>query len=181
MDQTTALFVPPDENVEERDHRFNAYRFAASENARAIVAEVIRLLLNYEAHFGLKKNKRRAADQETFNLTVDAILSDLMHHHLTEQGGGLYVTRSNGTLGVKSRYRPAPYNKMFPYILDLMEKPEMGFVVQDIAPPLKGLSRSTVIRPGALLLSRIDEHDIGQCPRLDSRHDLGLHVAVGVA
>jgi len=161
MDRITAPFVAADEEVEERDHRFNAYRFAASDNAKAIVSEVIRLLLNYEAHFGLRKNTRRAADQETFDLTVAAILSDLMYHHLTERGGDVYTTRSNRLLATKSRYRPAAYNKMFPYILDLMEKPEMGFVVQDVPPPLRGQSRSTVIRPGVSLLSRIEEHDIG--------------------
>ncbi|NTG61645.1 hypothetical protein G6L45_15280 [Agrobacterium rhizogenes] len=161
MDQITAPFAAPDEQVEERDHRFNAHRFAASENAKAIVSEVTRLLLHYEVHIGLKKNKRRAKDQETFDLTVDAILSDLMHHHLTEQGGDIYTTRSNRLLATKSRYRPRAYNKMFPYILDLMGKPEMGFIMQDVPPPLRGLTHSTVIRPGASLLSRIEEYDIG--------------------
>ncbi len=66
---------------------------------------------------------------------MDAILSDLMHHHLVEHPGDIYVTRSNKVLGTKSRYRPQAYSKMFPYILDLMAKPEMGFVMQDIAPP----------------------------------------------
>ncbi len=55
-----------DEEVEERDHRFNAYRFAASENAKRIMSEVIRLLLNYEAYFGRKNTTRDVrADQET--------------------------------------------------------------------------------------------------------------------
>jgi hypothetical protein len=86
-------------------------------------------------------------DQDTFNLTVDAILSDLMHHHLVEHLGEIYVTRSNKVLGMNSRYRPRAYSKMFPYILDLMAKPEMAFVVQDIAPPVEGhlVPRSSVL------------------------------------
>ncbi|MDX1068974.1 hypothetical protein FB004_109186 [Sinorhizobium medicae] len=168
MDQIAPIVDAQDDEVEERDRPFNAYRFAASENAKAIVAEVIGLLLNFEAYFGLKKNKRRAKDQETFDLTVDAILSDLMHHHLVGEDGSIYVTRSNRVLGTKSRYRPRAYSKMFPYILDLLAKPEMGFVVQDVAPAVEGLARSTVVQAGQRLLSRIDEREIG----LD---DLGEH------
>jgi hypothetical protein len=144
-----------------RDRPFNAYRFASSENSQDIVKEAIRLLLNCEAYFKLRKNKRRPKDQETFNLTVDAILSDLMHHHLAEYPGDIYVTRSNKVLGMKGRYRPRAYSKQFPDILDLMARPEMAFVVQDIAPPVEGHSRSTVIRPGSRLLSDIEEHEIG--------------------
>ena len=161
MDQFAPVLAAPDGEEEDRDRPFNAYRFASSDNAKGIVQEAIGLLLNCEAHFKLRANKRRPKDQETFNLTVDAILSDLMHHHLVEYPGDIYVTRSNKVLGMKSRYRPQAYSKMFPYILDLMAKPEMAFVVQDIAPPVEGHSRSTVIRPGSRLLSDMVEHEIG--------------------
>ncbi|TPK99041.1 MULTISPECIES: hypothetical protein [unclassified Mesorhizobium] len=169
MDQATPTVIEPDDEAEERDRPFNAYRFAASEISRAIVQEAIRRLLNCEARFQLKKNKRRAKDQETFDLTVDAILSDLMHHHLVEYPTDIYVTRSNRVLGAKSRYRPRAYSKMFPYILDLMAKPEMAYIEQDIAAPVEGVSRSTVIRPGSRLLDRIEEHgvqlgDLGEHP-----------------
>lgn len=169
MDQIAPALIEPDDEEQERDRRFNAHRFASSEHSKAIVDEAIRLLLTYETHLGLKKNKRRETDQETFNLTVDATLSDLMHHHLVEHGGDIYVTRSNRVLGTKSRYRPRAHNKMFRYILDLMAKPEMGFVVQDVAPAVEGLARSTVIRPGPSLLRRVEEHGVG----LD---DLGEHL-----
>jgi hypothetical protein len=49
---------------------------------------------------------------------------------------------------------------MFPYILDLMAKPEMGYIEQNVAAPIQGVSRSTVIRPGPRLLDRIEEHDL---------------------
>lgn len=160
MDQTTPTVIELDDKEEERDRPFNAYRFAASEDSKAIVQEAIRQLLNCEAHFALKKNKRRARDQETFDLTVDAVLSDLMHHHLAEYPAGIYVTRSNRELGIKSRYRPRAYSKMFPYILDLMAKPEMAYIGQEIAAPIEGVSRSTVIRPGSRLLDRIEELEL---------------------
>ena len=141
------------------------------DNAKSIVREVGTLLLNCESYFKLRKNKRRPGDQETFNLTVDAILSDLMNYHLAEHQGGIYVTRSNKVLGMNSRYRPRAYSKMFPYILDLMSKPEMAFVVQDVAPPVESFGRSTLIRPGSLLLSRMEEHEIGLDDLNEHPHD----------
>lgn len=168
MDQITAAVIDLDDNEDERDRPFNAYRFAASEDSKAIVQEAVRLLLNCEARFQLKKNKRRARDQEIFDLTVDAVLSDLMYYHLAGYPMGIYVTRSNRVLGTKSRYRPKVYSKMFPYILDLMAKPEMAYIEQDVAAPVEGVSRSTVIRAGSRLLDRIKEHDVQLA-------DLGKH------
>lgn len=160
MDQIAQLIATPDDEDDERDRPFNAYRFAASDNAKGIVAEAIRLLLAYEKRFGLKTNKRRARDQETFDLTVDAILSDLMHHRLVEYPAGIYVTRSNRVLGMKSRYRAPVYSKMFPDILDLLSRPELGYVLQDKAAPIPGVPKSTVIWPGPQLLSQMDDHEI---------------------
>ncbi|MES0198046.1 hypothetical protein [Mesorhizobium sp. M0011] len=160
MDQIAPLIATHDDEDEERDRPFNAYRFAASDSAKGIVAEAIKLVMNYEERFGLAKNKRRDVDQQTFDLTVDAVLSDLMHHHLVEYPLDIYVTRSNRVLGTKSRYRPRAYSKVFPRILDLLAKPELGYVHQDKAAPIPGASKSTVIRPGPTLLSRMDENDI---------------------
>ncbi|MER9776282.1 hypothetical protein [Mesorhizobium sp. M0220] len=160
MDQIASLAATSDHEDDERDRPFNAYRFASSDATKGIVGEAIRLLLNYEQRSGLTRNKRRAADQETFDLTVDAILSDLMHHHLVDYPGGIYVTRSNRWLGTKSRYRARPYSKVFPRILDLLAKPELGYVRQDIAAPIPGASKSTVILPGPTLLARMDDGDV---------------------
>ncbi|MER9225090.1 hypothetical protein NKI39_05450 [Mesorhizobium sp. M0664] len=161
MDQTTPTVIELDDEEEERDSPFNAYRFAASENSKAIIVEAIGLLLNCEAHFGLRTNKRRDRDQQTFDLTVDAVLSDLMHHQVAEHPGDIYVTRSNRVLGTKSRYRPRAYSKMFRHILDLMAKPEMAYLEQHIAAPVEGAARASVIRLGTRLLDRIAEQGVG--------------------
>ena len=144
LDQIAPLIALSDDEDNERDRPFNAYRFASSDAAKGIIADAVRLLLNYEERAGLKTNKRREKDQETFDLTVDAILSDLMHRHLVEYPAGIYVPRSNRVLGTKSRYRPRAYSKMFPDILDLLAKPQLGYIRQE-APPVPGASRSTVI------------------------------------
>ncbi|AGB43210.1 hypothetical protein Mesau_00724 [Mesorhizobium australicum WSM2073] len=158
MDQRITVGGSEDEDVG-RDRPFNPHRFAASENSKGIVREAIGLLSTYEDRFGLRRNKRRPRDQETFEQTVEAILSDLIHGQLVG-GSGIFVTRSNRVLGAKSRYRPAVYSKAFPAILDLLSKPEMAYVEQDIAADVQGASRSTVIRPGQRLLDRIAEHEV---------------------
>lgn len=158
MDQLNSVAEFEDEEIE-RDRRFNPYRFAASGTTKGIVREAIGLLTSYEDRFDLRRNKRRPKDQETFEQTVEAILSDLMHGQLLG-GTGIYVTRSNRLLGAKSRYRPPVYSKVFPAILDLLAKPEMGYVEQDIARDVQGASRSTVIRPGPRLLDRIAEREV---------------------
>jgi hypothetical protein len=158
MDQRISVGGSEDEEAG-RDRPFNPYRFASSENAKGIVREAIGLLMSYEARFGLRRNKRRLRDQETFEQTVEAILSDLIHRQLVG-GSDIFVSRSNRVLGAKSRYRPAVYSKAFPATLDLLSKPEMAYVEQDVAPDIQGVSRSTVIRPGQRLLDRIGEHGV---------------------
>lgn len=144
----------------EADRAFNPYRYAAGENAKAIVTEAITTVGNYEKFFGLRQNKRRLADKETLEITVDALLSDLMHNYLLERHDAIYVTRSNTVLGTKSRYRPRAYSKMFPHVLDILSSPELPYIVQDIAPPLPGVTKSTTIRPGPRLIERLIEHEV---------------------
>ncbi len=165
MDQISP-FEEVDERDGERDRRFEPYRHAFTDKAKAVVAEVRASLLRYEVEHCLQKNRRRPVDQATFDLTVDAIVSNVVHHQLGGNWGNLYVTRSNRVLGMKSRYRPRVYSKKFPDVLDLMEK--RGLIVQDVPPPVEGQKRSTVIRVGEVLSWLIEEHGID----LD---DFGLH------
>lgn len=167
VDQINAIYIPTrgDTDVDEdeaRDRPFNAQRFAASDEAREIVAEAITLALNCEDHFKLRKSRRRAKDRAIFDLTVDALLSDLMQHHTLEYPKGIYVRRSNKVLGIKSRYRPAAYGKQFPKILDLLARPELDYVRQEIAPATEGYGKSTVIMPGGQLLRRMEQHGIDE-------------------
>ena len=73
---------------------------------------------------------RKPDDQNAFEATVEAIICDLIHHHLTGEKGAVLITRSNKVLGRKSRYRPPAYGKILPDVLDRLTAPEMGFVVQ---------------------------------------------------
>lgn len=165
MDQTAAKKGIEDAEGDEappRDRPFNPYRLPRNDRVKVVVADVLNQVQNYEKHFGLRKRKRKPADQGTFEATVSAIVCDLMHHQLTGSAGGVAITRSNTILGRRSRYRPVAYGKALPAILDRLTTPEMAFVEQDVGyEGIFGPSRQTTIRPGKRLLTRIEDHRIG--------------------
>jgi len=165
VDQTAAKNAVEDaegDDAPPRDRPFNPYRFPRNNRVKVVVADVLNQVQNYEKHFGLRKRKRKPADQETFEATVSAIVCDLMHHQLTGSKGGVAITRSNTILGRRSRYRPVAYGKALPAILDRLTAPEMAFVEQDVGyEGIFGPSRQTTIRPGKRLLTHIEDHRIG--------------------
>jgi len=63
------------------------------------VAEVVNELGNYERHFGRRKRRRRPDDQKTFEASVVAVVSILIHRELTERGAKLAVSHSNQLSG----------------------------------------------------------------------------------
>jgi hypothetical protein len=93
----------PQEEEKERDRWFNPYRRPASQSARDIVAEVVHQVESYEQYKGLRKRRRRPADQEVFEDTVAAIVCDLIYNHLRDPEKRVAITRSNRVLGVRSR------------------------------------------------------------------------------
>lgn len=144
-----------------RDRPFNAYRCPRSDKTGAIVADVMIQLQNYEKLLKLRQRKRRPDDQVTFEATVSAIVCDLIHHHLTKRDGLVAIPRSNQTLGRASRYRPVAYSKALPTILDRLASPEMQFVDMEVGyqNPF-GLARQTMIKAGARLATRIEDHGV---------------------
>lgn len=158
-------FVDDDAQGEARipvNSPFNPWRFAATEKAKALVQEAIQAVEASET----RPRKRRANDQVSFEATVEAILCDLMHHHIDQRpGDGIYVSRSKQLLTAKTRYRPTIYRKVFPDILDKLDA--AGWIVQELGTPGKGGSgRRTVIQMSRLLFDKVtsagvSEIDIG--------------------
>lgn len=140
---------------------FNPWCNAKTERARAIVGDVLNQVQNYERYYRVRQRCRRAADQQAFEATITAIICDLIYHHLSGQGDGVFITRSNQILGRKSRYRPTAYGKSLPDILDRLASPEMGFVAQELGcrNPFAG-DRRTIVKAGTRLITRIKDHDI---------------------
>jgi hypothetical protein len=138
------------------DRPFNPWRFAKTEASKALIAEAIADVERYEHSGGHRTRRRRKHDQETFELTVEAVLCDLMHHALYRRNDAIYVTRSNAVLGHRNRYRPRVYGKTFPDALDRLAAPELGWIVQEIGDSdWRQGARRTSIRPGPRLLARL--------------------------
>jgi hypothetical protein len=147
-----------DTDAAPQDTWFNPYRVPKTEQARAVVRDVMTQVQSLEQHDGLRKRARRQADQERFEAQVAAIIADLIHFHLSNAAGGLVVTRSKTVLGKRSRYRPSVYNRTLPDILDRLARPEMAFIEQSKGRQLSfdGPARRTTIRPGSRLVRRIE-------------------------
>jgi hypothetical protein len=160
------LKMPDVDDLDEpssRDTWFNPFRAPKTERARALVGDVLLQVQNYEDFLKLRQRARRPTDQESFEATVRAIISDLIHFHLTDHSGGLVVTRSKQILGKPSRYRPAVYSRTFPVIVDRLASPEMAFVEQSKGHVLDfelGVRKRTTLRPGSRLLSAITERGL---------------------
>ncbi|WSH72194.1 hypothetical protein U8Q02_01255 [Rhizobium leguminosarum] len=139
------------------DTPFSPWRFARTEASKALITEAIADVERYEEHGKLRTRRRKGHDQETFELTVEAILCDLMHHALYRRPDAIYVTRSHAVLGGRNRYRPRVYGKTFPDVLDRLAAPELGWIVQEIGDSdWRQDARRTSIRPGPKLLARLD-------------------------
>jgi hypothetical protein len=72
----TELFVAPER---EADRFFDPWRVPRSEGAKALISKVISTVHGYEGYYSKRQRRRRAKDQATVDLTVSAVICDLMH------------------------------------------------------------------------------------------------------
>jgi hypothetical protein len=145
----------------DRDRQFDDWRRPKTDRSKAIVAEVIRELQNFETRKKLRKRKRRPADQALFEETVSAIVSDLIHRALTAPQGKLSVSLSNQVLGRRWRYGSPVLSQVLPTIIDNMASPEMSWLTltKSTSTPFSDSPRST-IAPSQRLLSRIEKQGL---------------------
>ncbi|MEW9834226.1 hypothetical protein [Mesorhizobium marinum] len=153
-----------------RDRSFNPWRYALTDKAKALVAEAIGIVEAFEDHRAPRKRRRKERDQATFEATVEAILCDLINHHVFDLPKRIYVSRSGQVLSAAARYKAPAINKKLPDILDKVSKPEVDYVRQVKGyQGTFGVAARTTIEPGERLLDRINTlgitaKDIGQHP-----------------
>ena len=111
-----------------KDRPINPFRIPRSENAKKVVSEVIRQILELEERRELRKRKRREADQKTFEGIVTAVACDLIHRDITEPDGWVSLSLSKQLLGKKTRYASPIMSDTLPIILGRMADPELGFI-----------------------------------------------------
>ena len=150
---------------------FNPFLCAATDNLKALIAEVQVQMSGYEAYYQTRKRARRPADQANYDRTVEAILCDLCAVELEPNNDSIHLPLSNKVLRSKSRYKGTALGKTLPDILRVMSAPEMGFVVvekghstfkivdDDLNVAFAG-GRQTILRAGPKLLSRIERFEI---------------------
>ncbi|MEY8144707.1 hypothetical protein, partial [Falsihalocynthiibacter sp. CO-5D18] len=155
------------------------HRRAKSAAAETIVESVLHVVSRYEIKHGLRKRKRRLADQATYEIMVEAIVCDLLHRHLEIPGGKVHLSQSNQILRKKSRYKGQAMGKTLPDILKIMAAPEVGvieiipgsksFKGNDYNPFLAGAGRQTILTAGPNLLGlqdhfKVEFSGIGRAP-----------------
>ena len=146
-----------------KDRPINPFRVAATEKAAALVSEMKRVLLNYEAHCAPRKRKRKATDLRTFERQVEALICDLVHRELTCPQGAVTISLANTALGSHDRYKPAAISKTIKDVLDLMKVPAIGWIEYTKGlwvPSDRSRCALTTIRAGEPLKLRIQEYGL---------------------
>ncbi|MCB5206229.1 hypothetical protein [Methylovorus mays] len=144
-----------------KDRLFNPYRLPSTDSAKSLVRDVLSQLMEYESHLGLRKRKRKAADQQSFEALVTSLVCDLVHIHLSAPERMIHISLSKRTQGRIKRYHAYSFSKTLPDVLQCMASPEMGFVhLEKGRRGHFGEGKQTTILPGPRLLSRIKAAEI---------------------
>lgn len=145
-------------SIAERDRPFNGFRIAKSEQARALVADVLNQIQTYEANERLRKRARKPTDQLLFQRQVEALVCDLAHRHISHPDKGIAVPFSKRILGIKDRYRACVLSKTLPCVVQRMASDQLTFAELELGmrkSASEGGNRQTVVRAGLRLQERI--------------------------
>ena len=153
-------------------HLFNPWRCSSNENSRLLVTEVIEKFFQVEVKKNLRRRKRKPEDHKRFLRTIEAIICDLIHNHLSDQNRGIAISRSNRVLSRTSRYKNEAVNGTIPYLLDVLELPELQMLEQVVGCinyfyPEKNGNLRTVVKAGKHFVQLIQKYYV-------ELEDLGL-------
>ena len=151
---------------------FNPWRCSSNENSRLLVTEVIEKFIQVEVSKESRRRKRKPEDHKRFLKAIEAITCDLIHNHLSDQSSGIAISRSNRVLSRTSRYKNEVLNKTIPYLLDVLELPELQMLEQVVGCknyfyPEKNGNLRTVVKAGKHLVHLIQKYHV-------ELEDLGL-------
>lgn len=160
------------EDSKPKHKRFNPSRLPTSDGALALVAQVRKELLHYEAKFHKRQRARRAADQGRFDRIISAIICELAHGALTDPKIWRHISLSKRKHGLESVGAPFMTEDRI-RIIDWMSKPEMDWLelikAAQIRNPFGG--KQSTIRASGRLRQEIKE-------RVLQLADLGRDVAL---
>ena len=145
--------------------QFNQWRFPVSLNCHLFISEVIDRFTQVEKEKGYRSREKKRSDLWILRHTIEALIFNLTHHHLSSHFNGIAISRSNRDLKKKSRYKNPHITGQLPYVMDLLELPELQ-IVEQVKGGLnlfetehKGQFK-TVMRPGRHLIHLIQKYQI---------------------
>ncbi|MHA6205113.1 hypothetical protein ACXU4B_11865 [Dyella soli] len=144
-----------------RHKRFDASRVPSTPQALALVEQVRKELLNYEAKCHPRRRARKVVDQVRFDRIVSAIVCDLMHGALTDPVAWRHISLSKRSHGKDSVGVPFMTEERIK-IIEWMSKPEMDWLELSKAAQVRnpfGGQQST-IRSSGRLRRHMDERGI---------------------
>lgn len=140
-----------------RDRFFNPLRQAKAAAAKALIADVINQLQNYESHFELRKRSRKKRDLEIFERQIEAIVCEAIHRHLTGADKRIAISLSNRHLSRKDSESRILNNTVSQNIKNLAS-PEMAFLELQAGNQKNG--EVTSFWAGKRLKTRINERKL---------------------
>ena len=109
------------------ERAFDWCKVPASKRMQALVGEVRKQLLHYEARCRPRKRKRRKADQDRFDRMVSGLVCELVHSSLQGEQPRRRITLSKDKLGRKN-VSPEFVTEILVTIVKDMVTPEMDWV-----------------------------------------------------
>lgn len=113
----------------------------------------------------MRGRKRKPEDHKRVLKAIKAIICDLIHNHLSDQSRGIAISSSNRVLSRTSRYKNEVLNKTIPYLLDVLELPELQMLEQVVGCinyfyPEKNGNLRTVVKAGKHLVHLIQKYHV---------------------
>ena len=99
-------------------------------NCHLCISEVIDRFTQIEKERGLRSRERKRRDLWILRHSIEVLVCDLAHHHLSGHTKGIAISRANIDLKKKSRYKNSYITGQLPYIMDVLELPELQIVEQ---------------------------------------------------
>ncbi|MCV0428589.1 MAG: hypothetical protein K5905_24290 [Roseibium sp.] len=144
----------------EGDHYLDPWLTPQSDTMQGIITEAIYQLEKYEKVYGLRKRKRKTADQASMEQAVTALICAATVHLLSQRPGGLKVSRSHRTLR-KDRYKTPIHSSKLGHFLNVLIAPEIPWLNQVLGVQTSASNAPvTTITAGERLINRIQEHGI---------------------
>lgn len=135
------------------DRHFNPYRKARTAVARELVDVVLQEVIFAQDQGQPRTRKRKQSDLETLGKQIDTIISNLIYFHLTSPGTPIAISRRDGDLGTKSRYKPSFITKALSSLVDILSMEGLGYLEATTGQWRSsghGSNRSTIIASGRL-------------------------------